>query len=89
MTDAVRNHSSGCKVRLRGLDLYLVREAKSAVLGFPQVEHLFKTGGLRIMSGDFNRWLFLRSYAATATASAVAIAAPLTLIESIINRVTS
>jgi hypothetical protein len=28
----------------------LVRVAKSAVLGFPQVEHLFKTGGLCNMS---------------------------------------
>jgi hypothetical protein len=38
----------------RGLNP-LVREAKSAVLGFPQVEHLFKTGGLRNTSTDFNR----------------------------------
>jgi hypothetical protein len=30
-----------------------VRVAKSAVLGFPQVEHLFKTGGLCIMSGAY------------------------------------
>ena len=43
-----------------------VREAKSAtgrvtrtvVLGFPQVEHLFKTGGLCITSYDFNRWRY-------------------------------
>jgi hypothetical protein len=33
----------------------LVRAAKSAVLGFAQVEHLFKTGGLCITSTDFNR----------------------------------
>jgi hypothetical protein len=55
MTDAVRNRSSECKVRLRGLDKLLVRVAKSAVLGSPQVEHLFKRGGLCNASPDFNR----------------------------------
>jgi hypothetical protein len=38
-----------------GSSLVLVRAAESAVLGFPQVEHLSKTGGLCSISDDFNR----------------------------------